>query len=109
MHPTLIAHANFIGILAIYLFENCDGIDSVRANKFQVLQISSDENVCPKEVPSQVFNKVRSRIECAVLCRETPGCVGLNWKTPNTCEMYLYPQNTFIEIGTGCTYLNSGK
>ena len=48
-------------------------------------------------------NRVRSSIECSVLCKGTEGCTGVNWKKPSTCELYLTSRRSF-GTDTSCVY-----
>ena len=68
--------------------------------------VSSD--VCSLEDPSHVFNKVRSKIECVLLCRADPKCSGVNWKEPAFCEMYFFDPSTFGRA-PGCSYFGPGE
>ena len=108
MNSKLIAIVKFIFLLTIYAIKHNNGSGLMKEIIFQTFKNSSGGNVCSTENPNRVVNKVRSRIECNLRCRDTPGCHSLNWKKPSTCEMYIVSPSTF-KIVKSCTYFSSGK
>ena len=83
-----------------------DGNPSTRQNTFKTYKnISSDETLCSTEAPILVYNKVRSRIQCSLLCLENPRCNGVNWKKPSTCKLFTSPAANFKTLN-GCIYIS---
>ena len=70
-----------------------------------------NEKVCATLSPDLVLNRVRSNIECTVICKGTEGCSGVNWKKPSTCELYLARQRSFDTDNTvaSCIYFGLGE
>ena len=62
-----------------------------------------NKKVCLTQNPDVVFYRVRSKVECTILCKGTEECSGVNWKKPSTCELYLTRQGSF-ETDPSCTY-----
>ena len=79
------------------------GYTLYREVAFTSQQMNFTKQVCSTQNPNQVFKRVRSKIECAVLCKGTEGCSGVNWKKPSTCELYVTSQNSF-KTDTSCTF-----
>ena len=67
-----------------------------------------NEKVCSTQNPDLVSHRARSKTECAVLCKGTEGCTGVNWKKPSTCELYVTSQTSF-GADASCTYFGLGK
>ena len=64
--------------------------------------------VCSANIPSRVFIKIISKTACALLCMGDSSCRGLNWKEPNTCELFDYVPTRLI-VEQNCTYFGPGK
>ena len=64
--------------------------------------------LCPMDSPGRTSNKVRSKIECNLLCQEDPKCLGVNWKKPSTCDIYFTKPVTF-GIKPSCSYSSEGE
>ena len=69
---------------------------------------NASTDLCSLEDPSHVFNNVRSKPECVLLCQADPRCSGVNWKEPSLCEMYFFDPSTF-ETTPRCAYFSPGK
>ena len=70
--------------------------------------MSSNEKACSTQSPDQVFKRVRSSIECSLICKGTKGCSGVNWKKPSTCQLY-FPMQSSFGTEASCTYFELGK
>ena len=79
------------------------GYKLYRDVEFTSQQMNFSKKVCSTENPDQVFKRARSSIECALICKRTEGCSGVNWKKPSTCEMYVPIQRSF-GTDASCTY-----
>ena len=102
----LIMIVNFVLTLIATNADN-PGYKLYREVKFTSQQVNSTK-VCSTQNPDFVIKQARSSIECAVICKGTEGCTGVNWKKPSTCELYGTKPTTFV-VAPSCTYLNSGK
>jgi len=107
-----VAGTNIISVLRIILFwlltisttSSGDENPSMREAKFEAYKnFTSDETLCSTDTPMLIQNKVRSRIQCTLLCRDDPSCAGVNWKEPSTCELFTSPAAT-LQTVAGCTY-----
>ena len=98
----------FVSLVTVTAFN--PGYKLYREVAFTTQQINFlNKKSCSTQNPDQVFNQVRSSIECTVLCKGTEGCSGVNWKKPSTCELYLTRQRSF-GTDTSCTYFgNKGE
>ena len=108
--PCLVGN-NLVVFLAIvlYLIKAIHGDGTMQEEVYMAHRTNfSDDTVCSTEKPNQVFDRVRSIIECVLLCQETSECSGVNWKESSTCEVYQFDPQTF-ETSTGCTYLSPGE
>ena len=74
---------------------------------FRSKEVNSTK-VCSTQNPKLVFNRVRSKTECTIICLGTEGCTSVNWKKPSTCELYDTKQSAFV-MAPSCTYLDSGN
>ena len=107
MNSKSIAMIAKVIFLTTFAIKHGNGSGLMKEIKLQAFENSSGEKACSSDNPNQVVNKVRSRIECNLRFRDTPGCHGVNWKKPSTCEMYLVYPSTF-KVVKGCTYFSSG-
>ena len=83
-----------------------DGILSQREIIYKTSKMAgSKEMLCSTATPMMISNKVRSRIECTLLCRDDPRCESVNWRAPNTCELLEWPVAAFKAV-EGCTFMS---
>ena len=103
-------------VISLNLYDSCTSVNAVdpgytlyREVEFMSQRMSfSNKKVCATQNPDLVRNRVRSSIECTVICKGTEGCSGVNWKKPSTCELYLTKQDTFTSLAN-CAYFGPGK
>ena len=84
------------------------GYKLYREVAFTSQQMNFTKKVCSTQNPDQVFKRIRSSIECTVLCKGTAGCSGVNWKKPSTCELNVARRRSFV-VASSCTYFGLGK
>ena len=73
------------------------------------VKINTDYQIgCSADTPSRVSIEIISRTGCALLCMGDSSCRGLNWKEPNTCELFDYVPTRLI-VAQNCTYFGPGK
>ena len=102
---------NLVVFLAIvlYLIRVGHGDGTMREEVYMAHRTNfSNDTVCSTGKPNQVIDRVRSKIECVLVCQETSECSGVNWKESSTCEMYRFDPQTF-QASTGCIYLSPGE
>ena len=63
---------------------------------------------CATDSPNMITRRIRSKIECQLRCQETGNCSGVNWKQPNTCEMFSVTPQNVSNLG-GCKYFDKGE
>ena len=102
------SHTNVFVLFTIsYLFEPSGGNDVTRDMNFNAYEDLTGGKVCSTDSPSQIVNKVRSKLECTLLCQDRAGCYGVNWKEPNTCEIYNAIPRSYARE-TRCIYFSRG-
>ena len=99
---------SLVWLISAYAIIKTGGYQYTRAVKFRAHEINSDERACSTGTPSLNFHGVRSKIMCTALCLQDASCLGVNWKMPDTCEIYRYPPRTF-EPAKSCDYYKTGK
>ena len=90
-------------------FVSSCGKDSCeRELAFQPFRGSTGSTVCcATDAPSLTRRKIRSKIECLLLCQETAECLGTNWKVLNGCELFAFIPKSASMI-SGCSFFNKG-
>ena len=63
--------------------------------------------VCATDIPSDI-RQVRSKMECVLSFQTTPGYSTVNWKFPNTCEVFFDTPSNY-EMVNGCSFLAPGE
>ena len=88
---------------------SCDKNSCWKEMKFQSYRGSSGRaSCCATDVPKMMSTTIRSTIECQLRCQETGNCSGVNWKQPNTCEMFSATAKNLSNL-SGCKYFDKGE
>ena len=107
-------YTSFIAFAMFLIAETASGYPSMKqviwktnAKKFNTVYNMD----CAFEIPSRVFTGVgsgMSKVTCALLCLGESGCRGVNWKEPNSCELFFYTIYSFVAV-KDCIYFSPGE
>ena len=77
-----------------------------KISTFRAVEDESGDLLCVLDPPDQV-QIVRSKIQCALVCQETVGCVLVNWlDESNVCKLY-FQEPVIYAMKDRCTALES--
>ena len=99
-------------IVLSLLFDNCASLCDKNLCDREMLFQSYKGSVglapcCATDAPSRIPRNIRSKTECVLRCQEEGNCLGVNWKDPNTCEMFSLIPNNATHLSE-CSYFDEG-
>ena len=101
----LIFHLVSIKVLVVLTMLIKDPSDQY--TRFSAVKDDRGDVVCATDIPSDV-RQVRSKMECVLSCQTTLGYFTVNWKFPNTCEIFFDSPSNY-EVVNGCSFLAPGE